>query len=253
MLELYTEQQIKLLLNFLSTISKDEFKTTIRILYLLMILDNIYGLFRNYSRNLIVSMNKVLDVNESVIIVEIICDFIIILNEELSFNEFKNLILNEKSSFVCFLMNLDSKISNIIPSNIEIGFKMISAASVICSIGSDLKLLTSSQNCFVNGLTIFKSLGIFMGENRHTLSNQEIIFLKGIMKNADSLKRILTFILTYAYLVNDQQKIVDLYMKNLPNDSITFMLRHGALEVKKHILFTLSNIFIGLPILESKR
>ena len=251
--QLYTEDQVLQLVNFLTKLKKNEAKVTFWMMHLLMKIQLSTGLLKKVLRDVIKSLNKVLNVTDSLRVFEIVCDFILFLEQELSFTEFKKLIQEETSTFVCIQMNLDAKISNIILNNINVGFKAICAVSVICAIGAEIKLLTSAQNCFVNALTIFKSLGVSMSNEKELLSNEEIVFLKSIMEDAESLKKLMRFFMTYAYLVNNENKTMDLYLKNLPQDSIILMFRHGALEVRKSILYTLSNIFIDLPIIQSQR
>jgi formate dehydrogenase assembly factor FdhD len=150
-------------------------------------------------------------------------------------------------------MNFDSNVLKVIQKDIRTGFKAVCAASAIISTGADLKLLTSGQNCFVSALTIFRSLGMNPSERQVALSHNEKIFIDGLMESPQDLKRLLHFFLTYAFIVQNSQKTHDFYVKNLSDASIIKMLRYGAMEVQKTMLWILSNIFIDLPVLESNR
>lgn len=252
MCALFTFEQASLLVDFLGTLSKNEAKVTFWMLHLLLKMQVLSGLLRPLFRKLIRITASLLSESESLRVFEIICDFILFWVAELSFAELKQFILDENSTFVSLLMSIDLKINKMIQANLEVGFKGICTASAICSTGAQLKLLTSAQNCFVNALTIFRCLGISTGKDKGKLSKNELVFTESLIENPQNLKSLLQFFLTYVYLVDDQVKIADLYLKNLTMESILLMFRYSAMEVRKYLLVLLSNTFIELPMLQSQ-
>ena len=246
--------QIRLVLEQLLKIPPNQEKLVFWTLHFLMKV-RIFTSFlqKSESKSLVFNINQVLDSTDSLRVFELICDFIQILHLENTPKDFKDLILSEKSSFVSFLMNVDSKIMAIIQQDINVGFKGIVAASIIISHGSHLQLLTSAQNCFINALTIFKSLGLQKHERRERLSSQEEVFVEALLDNSEDLKHLLQFFLTYSFIVQNNVKNEDLFVKNLCLSSIKVMLGYGALEVRKRMLWLLSNIFIDIPVLQVKR
>ena len=251
--EFYDFDQVKELVFFLPTISKNDEKITFWVMHFLMKIHLSCGLLKNLFRETIRSLSQVLQTTDSLSVFEIICDFILFISTELSKKELQNLISGEVSTFVALLLHLDSKIMKIIHQDIEVGFKAIRTASFICSYGCRLNLLTSSQNCFIHALSIFRSLGISKSENRHLLSKSEILFINSLLQDSESLKDLIKFFMTYAFLINNKDKTIDLFLKNLETSSLLLLFQHGSIELKKTLMWMLSNIYIDLPMIQSKR